>query len=417
MRFVNVIAKLAMVASVTVIMTVGSSCTYDNSPPSSVTDQKIIITEPSDGDIVNAEVIIVGLSYNLPEDRSIWICVEEYGYYYPFGPAIVFGLSGTTKEQWEVAIIIGSGETGLDTKQYRIRAIVADQAASAEFQAHIDEWKNKEGDPGMDYLPTGARVDDSVDVVLGNITLTVNIEGSGAVNPPPGTYPQPQGSQVNLSAVPESGWVFEGWYGDISGSSTEIPVIMDKSKKVIARFTQTKAVNLEMMVEGNGKTDPSLGKHSYGLNEKISVTAKPDPGWVFSSWGGDASGNYNPTIITMDNDKQVVAYFARLDFEGDWRNEDPNTSGITRVDIYNSGRSTVVHMWGKCSPTDCDWGEVTTSITDKEDGILNIIWDQGFVVRTQVLTLLSDGRLEVKSFSDYRDERSDTDRTYYFIKK
>jgi len=45
-------------------------------------------------------------------------------------------------------------------------------------------------------------------------------------------------------------------------------------------------------------------------------------------------------------------------FAGDWSNVDPNTGGITKLSIAISGASANVHAWGKCHPTDCDWGSV-----------------------------------------------------------
>jgi hypothetical protein len=42
-------------------------------------------------------------------------------------------------------------------------------------------------------------------------------------------------------------------------------------------------------------------------------------------------------------------------FAGSWNNVDPNTSGITKLEIVVSGTSAQVHAWGKCHPSDCDW--------------------------------------------------------------
>jgi hypothetical protein len=45
-------------------------------------------------------------------------------------------------------------------------------------------------------------------------------------------------------------------------------------------------------------------------------------------------------------------------FEGSWTNVDANTRGITNLDISVMGSNAKVHAWGKCHPTDCDWGIV-----------------------------------------------------------
>jgi hypothetical protein len=75
-------------------------------------------------------------------------------------------------------------------------------------------------------------------------------------------------------------------------------------------------------------------------------------------------------------------------------------------------------MWGKCHPTDCDWGIETTDISDASDGTLNLVWDPGFAIRTQDLILLLDGRLKVITFTHFTDNsgRLDYESTGYFIK-
>ena len=64
--------------------------------------------------------------------------------------------------------------------------------------------------------------------------------------------------------------------------------------------------------------------------------------------------------------------------QGHWTNIDPGTRGITRIDVGFSCNDQVLcgvdsngnvtcstpgppyklHLWGKCSPSDCDWGAV-----------------------------------------------------------
>lgn len=58
-------------------------------------------------------------------------------------------------------------------------------------------------------------------------------------------------------------------------------------------------------------------------------------------------------LISLSTCSASLAQFA-----GDWNNVDPNTGGITKLSIAVSGASANVHAWGKCHPTDCDWGSV-----------------------------------------------------------
>jgi hypothetical protein len=106
-------------------------------------------------------------------------------------------------------------------------------------------------------------------------------------------------------------------------------------------------------------------------------------------------------------------------FIGTWINEDENTGGITKVVIRTDTSTIFVHMWGKCIPIDCDWREETTTIEDADDNQLSLEWNQGFVIITQVLHYLDDGRLKVDSHAHYIDDsgRPDSDFTEYFAKE
>src|SRR5450759_3226834 len=60
---------------------------------------------------------------------------------------------------------------------------------------------------------------------------------------------------------------------------------------------------------------------------------------------------------------------------GSWVNEDPNTGGVTQVSVMRDGARTLAHVWGSCTPTDCDWGEAEAELWN---GIPMVIWKQGF---------------------------------------
>jgi hypothetical protein len=45
-------------------------------------------------------------------------------------------------------------------------------------------------------------------------------------------------------------------------------------------------------------------------------------------------------------------------FVGKWKNVNSNTGGVTTLEISLSGDKVKVHAWGRCHPTDCDWGTV-----------------------------------------------------------
>lgn len=67
--------------------------------------------------------------------------------------------------------------------------------------------------------------------------ITVNIVGDGLVSFDPtntGTYDI--GTDVTLTAIPEPGWVFIGWSGDLTGDTNPAVVNVDAAKNITATF-------------------------------------------------------------------------------------------------------------------------------------------------------------------------------------
>jgi len=62
----------------------------------------------------------------------------------------------------------------------------------------------------------------------------VSPEGAGSLSPHNGTYES--GAEVNLTATPASGYIFNRWGGDAVGSSAILPIAMDSDRSVVAYF-------------------------------------------------------------------------------------------------------------------------------------------------------------------------------------
>jgi parallel beta-helix repeat protein len=141
-------------------------------------------------------------------------------------------------------------------------------------------------------------------------TLTINIVGEGSVNLYNQIGPYVYGKRVLLHALPDVGWEFSGWSGDLSGSYNPGYIVMDGDKTVNANFvelTYTLAVN----VLGSGSVSLNdTGPYVYGT--VVELTANPSADWEFSGWSGNLSGSVNPETILMNEDKTVTATFLEL---------------------------------------------------------------------------------------------------------
>jgi len=106
-------------------------------------------------------------------------------------------------------------------------------------------------------------------------------------------------------------------------------------------------------------------------------------------------------------------------FLGYWVNDNVNTPGITRIAIKIEGEEFIVTAFGRCSPTDCDWGNATTSESDSIDGILNLKWVFDFATADLSIKLTAENKAEVTCKHHYTDNsgRQDYITTEYFTKK
>ncbi len=69
-------------------------------------------------------------------------------------------------------------------------------------------------------------------------TLSVNTQGHGSVNLSPSGGSYASETQVTLTAVPASGWQFDHWSGDLSGSQNPATITMNSNKSVTAIFVE-----------------------------------------------------------------------------------------------------------------------------------------------------------------------------------
>ncbi len=101
-------------------------------------------------------------------------------------------------------------------------------------------------------------------------------------------------------------------------------------------------------------------------------------------------------------------------YNGTWMNTDTNTRGITKVVVKGAGGKASVHVWGKCSPQDCDWG--WENCNSYADGHLSTHYNNDFSVRNLTITMPNSGTLQVQAHTHYTDNsgRSDRDATYTF---
>ena len=82
--------------------------------------------------------------------------------------------------------------------------------------------------------------------------LTVNIVGGGSVRKNPDRPTYTNGTSVQLTATPDSGWTFSHWSDDLTGSINPDTIIMDGHRTVTAHFTEVSNASRVLLVTNMG---------------------------------------------------------------------------------------------------------------------------------------------------------------------
>jgi uncharacterized repeat protein (TIGR02543 family) len=218
-------------------------------------------------------------------------------------------------ERYTLSVSINPPEAGSvlpdggEYKSYQRVTLTASPASGYTF----DYWSgNASGTTSgiMITMDSDKSVTANFKTITQTYTLTTNIipSGAGSVSPSGGVYES--GVQVTLKASPASGYTFDHWSGNASGTTSGITITMDSDKSVTANFkttTQTYTLTTNIIPSGAGSVSPSGGVYESGV--QVTLTASPASGYTFDHWSGSASGTTSGINITMDVDKNLTAHF------------------------------------------------------------------------------------------------------------
>lgn len=123
------------------------------------------------------------------------------------------------------------------------------------------------------YAFTDVRGNHTISVTFASdeTTLTVAATGEGTVAPDGGIYDY--GTRVSLRAIPNTGWHFLGWSGDLSSSDNPAAVTMNAARRVVASF----APDTEMVIAqaGAGGTITPSGSVRLPYAGDVTFTIAP----------------------------------------------------------------------------------------------------------------------------------------------
>ncbi|MCP4107183.1 MAG: InlB B-repeat-containing protein, partial [Desulfobacteraceae bacterium] len=173
----------------------------------------------------------------------------------------------------------------------------------------------------------------------------------------------PAGETVILRAVPDEGYIFDGWQEDFTGNTSIATVTMDGPKTLKAQFgdggvtPQTLPLTVLVSPGGHVRSEYGTGLECYSecvwdikAGETVAIRAVPDDGHRFDGWQGDLTGNVSIATVTMDGPKNVKAVFAEGGVTPEMR--------ILTVSVFPEGAGYVDSPQAEnlsCDSTECRW--------------------------------------------------------------
>lgn len=228
-----------------------------------------------------------------------------------------------------------------------------------------------------------------VTVVLPTYDLTIVATAGGTTNPVPWTYSYDEGTNVQVTAIPDANYDFVYWEldGAYNGTGNLTTVLMNENhmlKAVFAVVTYTLTITTTI----GGTTIPAAGAYTYDAGSGVSVQALPSANYLFDHWELDGSyaGTDNPTAVQMDDDHTLHAVFSLINYTLTITTTAGGTTDpAPGAYVYASGSSVVVTATPDINYKFIHWEIDGSNITDNP---ITVLMDKDYTLHAvfQLLT-------------------------------
>jgi hypothetical protein len=242
-----------------------------NYPVSETADFAVVITfqERNLGSDATGTVVTVnGVSYSYAGSQTLTTISVPYGTQVSYSYSqYVYSTEAGKRYVW-------TATTGLQTAE-------GTTFTATQGGAIIGWYGGPNGQVGIQYL----------------LTIQVSPSGAGTTNPAPGSYWEPAGTQVQISASANSGYQFYQWAGSgsgsYSGSANTATVTMNGPVKQTAYF-QRPPVTIKFAADGLGSDAQgavlTVNGGSYGYSSLPLTLTVPYGSTVSYSWASPVPG-------------------------------------------------------------------------------------------------------------------------------
>ena len=152
--------------------------------------------------------------------------------------------------------------------------------------------------------------------------LTTGSTAGGSVSIPgeTGPYSYQCGDIVDLLAVPDEGYEFANWTGDVGTvanvNAANTTIIMNGNYSITANFSHIVYTLTVSSGTGGSVSKPGEGAFNYASGTVVDLLAAADTGYRFVSWTGDVgtitNANAANATITMNGNYTIQANFEAI---------------------------------------------------------------------------------------------------------
>jgi hypothetical protein len=245
---------------------------------------------------------------------------------------------------------------------------------------------------------SAVALSNEAEVTVNPKTYTLKIESTagGTTNPSPGTYTYNEGTNVQVTAIPDANYKFVYWElnGSNVGSANPINILMNASYVLKAHFAIV-TYTLAISASAGGTTNPTPGTYIYEAGSYASVTALPSANYMFSHWvlDGSPAGSANPISVLMNANRTLQAVFSIINYTLTiTASAGGTTSPVPGTYVYASGSDVQVTALPNLNYKFVRWEIDGANVTDNPITITmnqNYTLHAVFQLLTYKLTILS----------------------------
>jgi uncharacterized repeat protein (TIGR02543 family) len=147
-------------------------------------------------------------------------------------------------------------------------------------------------------------------------TLTTSVTGSGSITLSPTASGNAYvcGTQVQVTAVPGSGYSFGNFSGALTGNTNPQTLTVNTSTSVSATFTAGTSCTLSTSTTGSGTIAVSPSGTVFSCGTSLTITATPAQYYSLTGFSGAITGTTNPQTFVINANSTVAAAFSQTSF-------------------------------------------------------------------------------------------------------